>query len=176
MKYLKYIIFFSLAFSEYLIDESKSKVMYYGNHPLHSWVGKTSSIMIKSECKSNKKLNCNFEFRIPFMSFYSGNDNRDSNMLYNVNAFLHPDIIMTFNDFIIRELNNIYIKGKLSINGILREIEIPLNIYAISENRYSIQSFFSISLDEFNIKTPKLLFLSIDNDIKIEVSLLVNKI
>ena len=176
MKYLKYIIFFSLAFSDYLVDDSNSKVIYYGNHPIHSWVGETNSIMIKSECKSINKLNCNFEFRIPFMSFYSGNDNRDSNMLYHVNAFLYPDIIMTFNDFIIKEYNNIKIKGELSINGVLRDIEIPLNVYARLDNKYSIQSSFSISLNEFNIQAPKLLFLSIENDIKIEVDLLVNKI
>ena len=57
-----------------------------------------------------------------------------------------------------------------------KDIEIPLNVYARLDNKYSIQSSFSISLNEFNIQAPKLLFLSIENDIKIEVDLLVNKI
>ena len=176
MKYIKYIIFFSLAFSEYIIDESKSKVIYYGYHPLHSWSGETTSIKINSECKSTNEFNCDFEFRIPVMSFYSGNYNRDSNMLYYLNAFLYPDIIMTFDNFIIKEYNTVIIEGKLSVNGISKRIEIPINLFHKLNKNYSIKSVFSISLSSFNIEVPKLLFLPIDNEIKIDIDLLVNKI
>jgi polyisoprenoid-binding protein YceI len=176
MRYIQYILFFSFVFAEYVIDDSKSKVVYYGNHPLHAWSGITNSIAVSSECKSTNQINCNFEFRISFMSFYSGNDNRDSNMLYYLNAFLYPEIIMTFDNFIIREYNNSVIEGKLSINGTIKQIKIPIKVTLESEKKYSIKSLFSISLNDFNVEIPKLLFLSIDNDIKIDVDLFINKI
>tara|TARA_B100000945_G_C20243900_1_gene531321 strand:- start:167 stop:694 length:528 start_codon:yes stop_codon:yes gene_type:complete len=173
MKYFEYLLFFSLAFSDYVIDESKSKVIYYGKHPLHSWSGMTSNIKLNSQCKINDDMNCDFEFQIPIMSFYSGNDNRDSNMLHYLNAFLFPNVKMTFENVIIMNYNGTLMNSQLHLNDIKRYYQIPINISSVSDKEYLVESIFFISLDDFDVEIPKLLFLPIDDQIMIEVKLLI---
>ena len=49
----------------------------------------------------------------------------------------------------------------------------PAVVSIVSENNYLATSTFVISLSEFNIELPKLLFASIDNNIRIQVKLLI---
>ena len=51
----------------------------------------------------------------------------------------------------------------------------PLTVEKIGSNQYQVQSKFSILLDEFNIPVPKLLFIPIDNEIRVNVSLLIKE-
>mgnify|MGYP001316933306 CR=1 FL=1 len=173
MKYFYYIIFLSLAFSGYVVNESESKVIYYGSHPLHDWSGESKSIKLNTECQYEDMKACNIEFEIPLLSFYSGNDNRDSNMLHYLNAYNHPNVIMNFDNFIISDYFDNLIVSDLFLNGIKKTYEIPLNISLVSETAYQVESIFSISLNDFKVKLPSLLFLSIDDEIKIEVKLLI---
>ena len=172
MRILFYIILFNLVFANYSIIQSESEIEYFGKHPMHSFSGRSSSVALLSDC-NDSQTKCDLEFKVPIISLNSGNDNRDNNMLNHLNAFSHPQIIMSFEDFLVKEYDKEITNVKININGISQEIQIPLNVSIVSENNYLATSTFVISLSEFNIELPELLFASIDNNIRIQVKLLI---
>ena len=62
----------------------------------------------------------------------------------------------------------------MTIGGVEQQISIPITLIKESAEQYKVQSSFTISLKQFGIELPKLLFLPINSNIKINVSLLIN--
>ena len=175
MKIIFYIICSSLIFGNYSIIQSNSKVEYFGHHPMHGFSGEASSIKLISECDDSADL-CDLIFKVPVFSLSSGNDNRDSNMLNYLNVFLYPEITLIVEDFIVRDYNEENIVCKMIISGVNRQIDIPLTLLEVSKKEYKASSSFIISLKDFNIEIPKLLFIPIDDEIKINVEFLIQEV
>lgn len=173
MKLIFIIIYFSFGFSNYLIEETKSKIEYFGIHPLHSWSGSSSQILLISDCNEIETNKCDLEFHLPIMTLNSGNDNRDSNMLNYLNAYVYPKVIISFDDFLIKEYNGELLPAKININGIKKMIKIPLKVSKSKGNDYFTSSIFTILLSDFGIKLPQLFFLPINDELKIDVNLLI---
>ena len=174
MKFFFHIILFSLIFGNYSIIQSESNVKYFGNHPIYNFAGSSSSITLLSDCNDSKNI-CDITFKIPVISLNSGNDSRDSNMLNSLEAFSYSEIILKIENFIIKEYDLEIIPFEVIIHGISQEINIPLTLSKLSKINYKVSSTFSIFLDNFNIELPKLLFIPIDNEIKIQVQILIAK-
>tara|TARA_B100001750_G_C15035473_1_gene363970 strand:- start:31 stop:561 length:531 start_codon:yes stop_codon:yes gene_type:complete len=174
MKIFFYIILFNLVFGNYSVIQAESQIEYFGSHPMHGFSGSSSLITLLSNC-NNSNNECNLHFTLPIISLNSGNDNRDSNMLNYLEAFIYPDIILDIENFIIREYKEELILANISIHGISQEIKIPLTVVETLTDNYKVNSVFSILLDEFNVSLPKLLFLPINNEIKINVQLLIKE-
>ena len=174
MRIIFYIICSSLIFGNYSVIQSGSKVEYFGHHPMHGFTGNSSSIILMSECNGSADL-CDLTFKVPVFSLNSGNDNRDSNMLNYLNAFSYSEIVLIIEDFIVKNYNQENIVCQMIIAGTNRQIDIPLNLLKTSNNQYKASSSFIISLNDFNIDIPKLLFIPIDDEIKINVDFLIQK-
>ena len=80
---------------------------------------------------------------------------------------------MIVENFPIREYDEEILSCEIIIAGISQQINIPLSLSKISKNQFRANSSFAISLDEFNIEIPKLLFIPIDNEVKIQITLLI---
>ena len=141
---------------------------------MHTFSGQTSSVILYSNCNKDGFI-CDFQFKVPVISLNSGNDNRDSNMLNYLKAFSYPDIILDVQDFEIKEYSSKLNSFELTIHGVSQTINIPLTVEKINSNQYLVQSTFSILLDQFNVPIPKLLFVPINNEIRIKVNLLIAK-
>ena len=164
------LIFISFSFSSKQIGIEKYTVKYTGYHPLHKWSGISSVVESDLLCEKNL-TECDINFSIPWFSFNSKNDNRDSNMLNHVNAFEFPNIYMEFKKVNINTLpEEKSLSAVLKINGVKNEILVPIN-YTLKDFQFTAKSVFQISLDDFNIKKPSLLFVPISNNIDIEVNL-----
>ena len=174
MKILFYLILFNLTYSYYSIIQSDSEVEYSGRHPMHAFTGRSSSIILLSDCDNNRDK-CDLRFTVPVISLNSGNDNRDSNMLNYLGAFSYSEIILNIEDFIIKEYNSDSIPCAITIHGVTQIINIPLTVKLKSSNQYTASSTFFILLEEFDIPRPKLLFVPIDNEIRIKVDLLIKR-
>ena len=98
MKVILILALSSFAFSEFKIDYTKSTISYRGSHPFHDWEGTTSQIEINTEC-IDISVNCKATISAPIMHFLSGNNNRDSNMLFSVNAYKHPTVSISLENF-----------------------------------------------------------------------------
>ena len=172
MRIIFYIICSSLIFGNYSVIQSGSKVEYFGSHPTHGFSGYSSSITLIADCNEGASV-CDLQFSIPIISLNSGNDNRDSNMLNYLKAFSYPEIKLNVSDFLIKDYDGDFISCELNISGITQQIEIPLTLLKKNKNQHRAQSSFAISLDQFGIDIPKLLFIPIDSNIKILIDFLI---
>ncbi len=172
MKIIALSLFINFIFCDYKIDNSSSKVKYYGVHPLHEWSGTSSSIIISTNCNEKNTI-CDLIFKVPIISLNSGNDNRDSNMLKHLNAFTYPEIILEKKNVEIKEYSNSNIDCSLTINGKTKKTSIPLTVKKTTSTKYVISSRFNISLSDYEIELPKLLFIPIEDKININVRLTV---
>lgn len=166
-------LFVGGIFPNFQVDKTESTISYVGSHPFHEWQGISSQIEIETDCHA-KRDDCNATITVPLISFISGNDNRDSNMLFYVDGFSFPVVKISFSHVNISNLLSIeestYIAGEIDFHGYKIIQEIPLFI-ASDKNTISIRSNFSIQLNSFDIKRPSLLMIPIKNDIKINVNI-----
>jgi polyisoprenoid-binding protein YceI len=66
-------------------------------------------------------------------------------------------------------LQNVTAKGKLTIHGVTREVEIPGTFEFTSDSRVLIKSAFKVLLKDYKIKIPQLLWQNIAEEIEVKV-------
>ena len=173
MRFSLILLLCGLAFPNFKIDKIQSSISYTGSHPFHDWKGNTSQIEIITNCETVSS-DCDVTISVPVISFMSGNDNRDSNMLFYVDAFSYPLVEISFSHLNILDLiskgESVNCDGKINFHGCKIIQEIPLFI-ASDKNTISIQSNFSIQLNSFDVKRPSLLMIPIKNEIQINVNI-----
>ena len=130
-------------------------ISFTGSHPFHDWTGISTKLKLDMNCPENNE-SCDYSFTIPWTSFDSGNDNRDNNMLYYVNAYEFHNIKMTFKDVKLDSIQQYnseahILEGTLSIAGVNKQIYIPIN-FEFTESHYELQSEFSLKVSDFNIE------------------------
>jgi len=173
MKLWTICILCGLIFPNFVVDKTQSAIYYTGSHPFHDWKGTTSQIDIITNCDIISS-DCEAIISVPIMSFISGNDNRDSNMSFYVDAFSYPLVKISFShlnisNFLFRE-EPLNIDGKIDFHGFKVVQGIPLFITKENDT-ILIRSEFSIKLDSFEVDQPSLLMVPIKNEIKIFVNI-----
>ena len=139
----------ALVFPGFQIDKTKSSICYTGSHPFHDWKGTTSQIKIITDCDIVNS-DCGATISVPVMSFISGNDNRDSNMLFYVDGFSFPIVKISFPHLNISNLlsqeKTVNFDGEIDFHGFKVVQGIPLFITKEKDTVF-ISSNFSITLD-----------------------------
>ena len=169
MRLLIILLFTSILSAGWAIDTTYSYIKYTGNHPLHSWTGISKDINFKLNCDND---DCTIIISTPLEKFDSGNDSRDSNMLYYTNSLAHPVVSFKSDSFRFDDQfdKSISLKGLLNFHGIKKEI--PLKITLSKENNafWGICNF-NFELSVFNVDRPSLLMLKISDIISVEAKL-----
>ena len=173
MKFSLILLLATLAFPDFKIDKTKSAISYTGSHPFHDWQGSTSQVEVITNCDISS-TDCEGIISVPVISFISGNDNRDSNMLFYADVFSYPLVKISFSHLNISDLlagqESINFDGEIDFHGVKVIQEIPL--FATKENNaIFINSGFSVKLNSFGIDRPSLLMFPIKNEIKIDVNI-----
>ena len=169
MKKSIFFILFNLLIAYNLdFNLNNSYIKYTGNHPLHSWVGITKQFNI--DIQENNDFFTIF-ISTKLNSFDSNNENRDSNMLYYTESLKYPVVSFKSEKIYFSKINQTkLIQGKLNFHGIEKNINAKVEISESDKNIIG-QCNFTIKLSEFNIERPKLLMLSIEDDIIIEAKI-----
>ena len=167
------ITLISLLFSQsWKIDKTKSQISYGGTHLFHSWEGVSKDITFNLKCDNH---HCILNISAPLESFDSGNDGRDSNMLYYTESLLYPEVHFKSESF--KFTGNfdasINLKGELTFHGITREIPVKIVLYKDlnldgSAIMHGGRCSFDINLDSFKVKRPSLLMRKISDKISID--------
>ena len=164
------ILLFSFIFSsDWSLDTTYSYIKYTGNHPLHSWEGISNDINFKLDCDND---DCTISISTPLEKFDSGNDSRDSNMLYYTESLIYPVVSFKSDSFRFDEQfdKSISLKGFLNFHGI--EKEIPLKITLSNENNeFWGTCNFNFELSTFNVDRPSLLMIKISDAIEVRTRL-----
>ncbi|KAB7884517.1 YceI family protein, partial [Poseidonibacter ostreae] len=104
-------------------------------------------------------------------SLKSKKEDRDKNMYELLNSSIYPNITFNITDIKKDKNKQFQIKGNLTLNAVTKEI-ISLVTIEESENIFSINGTFFIKLTQFNMKPPKMFFLTVRDKIDIKYNLI----
>ena len=153
-----------------------STIIYIGSHPAHGWKGISENVKGGIICKDN---DCFVQVIIPLESFDSGSSGRDSNMLFTTESHKYPNVKYHSNPFSIERIQNkepsIDLSGYIEFHGIKKDIETEI-IINYQDSVLLGTSNFHISLDDYEIDKPQLLFVPISDQIILECTLYCNNI
>ena len=164
MKFIIPLLFVSFLSSQ-TYEIKGAQIKYYGSHFLHDWIGVSNDLngnvfIDKNNSKYQVDLN------VPLISFSSNNSNRDSNMLIHTEAFSYPEVIFKSTNIVLNQ-NSAMVEGDLLFHGITKKIKTSATIDIANGS-------FIINLKDFNIETPTLMLIKIDDIIKIEYFISIN--
>jgi|TARA_B100001287_G_scaffold156901_1_gene131969 polyisoprenoid-binding protein YceI len=146
-----------------------SLITYFGVHYLHKWEGSTSDVKgVVSYDKNIDQYECSIS--VPLNTFSSGNDNRDSNMLVYCKAFDFPNINFQSTSIKVNE-STLEIEGKIEFAGEEKEIKTNAKLNSLDNNLFAIEGELDILLSEFKVERPSLLFVEIEDLVKIKYSI-----
>ena len=146
-----------------------SLITYFGVHYLHKWEGSTSDVKgVVSYDKNSGQYECSIS--VPLSTFSSGNDNRDSNMLVYCKAFDFPNINFQSTSIKVNE-STLEIEGKIEFAGEEKEIKTNAKLNSLDNNLFAIEGELDILLSEFKVERPSLLFVEIEDLVKIKYSI-----
>ena len=146
-----------------------SLITYFGVHYLHKWEGSTSDVKgVVSYDKNIDQYECSIS--VPLSTFSSGNDNRDSNMLVYCRAFDFPNINFQSTSIKVNE-STLEIEGKIEFAGEEKDIKTNAKLNSLDNNLFAIEGELDILLSEFKVERPSLLFVEIEDLVKIKYSI-----
>ena len=146
-----------------------SLITYFGVHYLHKWEGSTSDVKgVVSYDKNIDQYECSIS--VPLSTFSSGNDNRDSNMLVYCRAFDFPNINFQSTSIKVNE-STLEIEGKIEFAGEEKEIKTNAKLNSLDNNLFAVEGELDILLSEFKVERPSLLFVEIEDLVKIKYSI-----
>ena len=146
-----------------------SLITYFGVHYLHKWEGSTSDVKgVVSYDKNIDQYECSIS--VPLSTFSSGNDNRDSNMLVYCRAFDFPNINFQSTSIKVNE-STLEIEGKIEFAGEEKEMKTNAKLNSLDNNLFTIEGELDILLSEFKVERPSLLFVEIEDLVKIKYSI-----
>jgi polyisoprenoid-binding protein YceI len=155
-----------------------STLTYTLVHPMHVIQGVSHGVTCKVSI-NNDTAKSEIACSAPLISFESGNDSRDSHMLEVVEALRYPEV-----QFSGHPTGHVagsasesakpsggekwLVTGDLKFHGYTYPIRFTV-VPTFSEGRVRIVGAFPISLTEFHIKRPSLLFVPVQDTVRIAI-------
>ena len=170
------LIFISMSIlgqeKKIILNKLKSSLEYRASHPLKKWSGENKNlngVIIFNE-KEKKFLKLFIAAKI--IDFDSKNSNRDSHSHEVLDILNFPQVYF-FSDKIDIKNNSLLINGYIDFHGVKIDKNITINF--ISENNIiKFKGGFDISLNDFNIPLPSLMFYKIDEKVDISFEIEFN--
>lgn len=160
------------------IDKGESSLVYHLIHKLHRVDGKSKSVEGRARLQGG---NAQVMIRVPVESFDSENTNRDQHMKEAVDADKYPLVELraviegfsmptTFPTTVEKT-----VKAQLVFHGETKTLDTPVKIVVESATRVRATASFAISLDAYKVKRPELMFVKVNDELKMDATLVFNK-
>lgn len=157
------------------IDTQESQLSYTGDHFLHGWTGISRSVTGSVQLDVANPATARIEISAPVESFDSGNDNRDSNMMDVVDIDRYPTVrfvsdrieVSSWQSAAEKYTGRWIVHGQLTFHGRTHPVVIPTDVEFDGKTLRSTGAF-SIELDQYDVKRPRLLLRAISNEINLE--------
>ena len=156
-------LFIGIAYSQSM-QISNSEIRYHGIHPLHEWTGISTSASGRVSYDQSANSG-SITVSVPLNSFDSKVYARDSNMLTHTEAIDFPFVVFKSDNASIKK-DSLYANGKLTFHGITKDISVVASI--TQQNGFQVSGGFSINLSDYNVQRPSLLFIKINDEIRID--------
>ena len=157
------------------VDAKSSSLTYHLVHKMHKVDGVSHQVTGKARLLPDGRAQV--MIRVPAQSFDSGNVNRDAHMKEAVEAARYPTIELKALGAGVTvpasfpSTENKTFKAQLAFHGVEQVMEIPVTLTWESANRVRADAAFTISLDAFKVERPSLMFIKVDDALKIDAKL-----
>lgn len=159
------------------VDASTSHVTYHITHKLHRVQGHSSSIEGKALVRDGQVLAM---VRIPIASFRSGDGNRDVHMQETLHVEQYPYVVwkgvapLEHEDVL--PAGKVTLAGQLEFHGVSRPLTVPVDVEPQPDGNVRIRGTMALSLDDFRVERPSLLFIKIDDTCQIDVDFVLKAV
>lgn len=167
------------ADDSYNVRSGDSKLTYHIVHKLHRVDGVSKKLEGKARLLPNGQAQV--MIRVPSESFDSENSNRDAHMKETIEAARYSSI--EFKAVCEGALPPASLpatitktcKGQIGFHGVKKALEVPVRIEYQSADRIHAVSSLALSLEEFKIERPSLMFVKVDDTLKIDADVVFGK-
>jgi polyisoprenoid-binding protein YceI len=163
----------------YAVASGESTISYDVVHKLHKVRGISKKVDGKARILPDGKVQV--MVRVPVESFDSSNVNRDEHMKETVEAARFPQVELkaladgfTMPTTFPATVDKTF-KVQLSFHGIAKAMDVPVRLVFDSADHVKAHASMSVSFDEFKIERPSLMFVKVDDAIKIEADIVLSK-
>ena len=119
--------------------------------------------------------------RVPSESFDSGNVNRDAHMKEAVEAAKYPWIELKAlgegltppSTFPTTQKKTF--KAQLSFHGEQKVFDLPVDVIWDAANKVHATATFAVSLDGYKVERPSLMFVKVDDELKLDAKLVFTR-
>jgi polyisoprenoid-binding protein YceI len=151
-----------------------SSISYHLDHTLHEVIGVAKLVEGSARLLAGGAVEV--EVRVRVAGFDSGNASRDSKMLEVTEAARFPLVVLkaagTYTPpTAFPATAEVVLAGTLAFHGLVRPVAFPARVTFTAPGRASASATFSISLKEFQVEPPSLLFMSIKDRAVVTASL-----
>lgn len=157
------------------VVQGQSDVTYHMVHKAHKFDGTSKKVEGKARILPDGKVQV--MLRAPVESFDSGNSNRDAHMKETVEAARYPSVELkalgegvtvptTFPATVSKTF-----KAQLTFHGVTNAVELPVTLTFESASKVKAAVSFAVSLDAFKIERPSLLFIKVEDQMKLDAAL-----
>ena len=156
------------------VSTKDSSITYRLIHKLHKFDGVSKAVEGRGRVLPDGKVQVAIRAKVE--SFDSGNANRDSHMKETVEAARFPLVELkaqgdaptpaTFPATVDRTF-----KAELTFHGIKKLFDVPVKLTYTSATAIRAKAHLTLSLDEFKVERPSLMFVKIDDAMQMDVTL-----
>lgn len=167
------------AAADYVADAKASTLTYHLVHKMHRVDGTSHKVEGKARVTPDGKAQV--MLRAPAESFDSGNVNRDAHMKESVEAAKFPFIeLKALGDGLtppstLPATQKKTFKAQLTFHGVQQVLEVPVELTWDSAQKVRAAASFVISLDQFKIERPSLMFVKVEDELKIDARVTFTK-
>ena len=161
--------------ADFSVVPAESSITYHLVHKMHRVDGTSHKVEGKARIAPDGKAQV--MIRVPSESFDSGNVNRDAHMKEAVEAAKYPWIeLKALGDGLtppaqFPTTQKKSFKAQLSFHGIQQVFDLPVDVTWESASKVHATTTFAISLDGYKIERPSLMFVKVDDALKLDAKL-----
>ena len=157
------------------VKTDASSVTYHVVHKLHKVDGTSKKVDGRARVQSGGATQV--AIRVPIESFDSQNVNRDEHMKEVAEAARYPNVELkavaeglTIPSSFPSTVQKTW-KAQVTMHGVTQTMDIPVTVKFEAADRVVATTSFQIGFDAFKIERPSLMFVKVEDAIKIEASL-----
>lgn len=164
---------------DFTVDAHDSSLTYHMVHKLHKVDGVSRALNGRARLLPDGKAQ--IMVRVPVATFDSGNVNRDAHMKEIVEAARFPDVELKAvgNDFAppakFPATLQKTISAQLTLHGVQHTFELPVTVTWESDHRVRVKATLAVSLDEYKIERPSLMFVKVEDRVLIDADVVLSK-
>lgn len=147
----------------------KGTAVFHSRVPLHTFSGESGNLVGLINLETGT-----VDFYLDLATLETGIGKRDRDMKETLEVEEYPfaeffgELITEF-DPAVPDTQNVTVKGKFKIHGVEREVEIAGTLLSKDESLV-LNAGWTLRLEDYDIVPPKLLFVKVDQEQKIEIS------